>query len=55
MYVQQEEIDTMVTSLDTKLSTFDSVDKGKVPDPPAVAPVPIDIKEPEVKTIEVYN
>ncbi|XP_071166574.1 uncharacterized protein [Mytilus edulis] len=53
MYVQKEELETMVTSLDQKLVTYEKVQKGEVPDPPEVAPVPMAIIEPEVKTVEV--
>lgn len=55
MYVQKEELDTMVISLEQKLNTFEKVEKGKVPDPPEVAPVPITVKDPEVQTVEVCN
>ncbi|KAJ8304782.1 hypothetical protein KUTeg_018365 [Tegillarca granosa] len=53
MYVQKEELNLMVTSLDQKLETYKNIEQGKVPDPPQVAPVPVDIKEPEVKTVEI--
>ncbi|XP_052100281.1 putative protein tag-278 isoform X1 [Mytilus californianus] len=53
MYIQKEELGTMVTSLDQKLVTYEKVQKGEVPDPPEVAPVPMVIIEPEVKTVEV--
>ncbi|OWF39036.1 myosin-1B-like [Mizuhopecten yessoensis] len=53
LYVQKEELATMVTSLDKKLDTFEKVEKGKIPDPPEVPPVPIVVKDPEVQTIEI--
>ncbi|XP_069137700.1 uncharacterized protein [Argopecten irradians] len=53
LYVQKEELDTMVTSLDKKLDTFEKVEKGRIPDPPDVPPVPVVVKDPEVQTIEV--
>ena len=54
MYVQKEELETMVTSLDQKLVTYEKVQQGQVPDPPEVTPVTI-VKEPEVRIVEVYN
>jgi hypothetical protein len=54
MYVQKEELETMVTSLDQKLVTFEQVQQGQVPDPPEVTPVAI-VKEPEVRIVEVYK
>jgi hypothetical protein len=53
MYVQKEELETMVTSLDQKLVTYEQVQQGQVPDPPEVTPVAI-VKEPEVRIVEVY-
>ena len=52
MYVQKEELETMVTSLDQKLVTYEQVQQGQVPDPPEVTPVAI-VKEPEVRIVEV--
>jgi hypothetical protein len=51
MYVQQEELNTMVDSLDKKLETYQKLESGTVLDPPEVVPVPL--KEPEVQTVEV--
>lgn len=53
MYIQKEELDTMVTSLDQKLVTYEKVQQGQVPEPPEVLPVSMVIKEPEVKTVEI--
>lgn len=51
MYVQQEELNTMVNSLDKKLETYQKLEKGDILDPPEV--VQTTLKEPEVQTIEV--
>lgn len=51
MYVQQEELNTMVSSLDKKLETYQKLEKGDILDPPEV--VQTTLKEPEVQTIEV--
>lgn len=51
MYVQQEELNTMVSSLDKKLETYQKLEKGDILDPPEV--VQATLKEPEVQTIEV--
>ncbi|XP_062575778.1 myosin-11-like isoform X1 [Saccostrea cucullata] len=51
MYVQQEELDTMVNSLDKKLETYQKLESGAVLEPPEVIPTPI--KEPEIQTVEV--
>nr|XP_034326344.1 myosin-11 isoform X3 [Crassostrea gigas] len=51
MYVQQEELNTMVSSLDKKLETYQKLEKGDILDPPEV--VQTTMKEPEVQTIEV--
>ncbi|XP_060074621.1 myosin-1B-like [Ylistrum balloti] len=53
LYVQKEELATMVNTLDKKLDTFSKVEKGKIPDPPEVPPVPIVVKDPEVQMVEV--
>ncbi|XP_033749240.1 myosin-9-like [Pecten maximus] len=53
LYVQKEELATMVTSLDKKIDTFAKVEKGKIPDPPDVPPVPVVVKDPEVQVVEV--
>ncbi|XP_056022835.1 uncharacterized protein LOC125649969 isoform X2 [Ostrea edulis] len=51
MYVQQEELNMMVNSLDKKLETYQKLESGNVLDPPEVVQVPL--KEPEVRTVEV--
>lgn len=51
MYVQQEELSTMVNSLDKKLETYQKLEKGDILDPPEV--VQTSLKEPEVQTVEV--
>ncbi|XP_071110400.1 uncharacterized protein [Haliotis cracherodii] len=53
MYTQLEEVNTVVTSLDKKIETLEHVKAGNVPPPPEVAPTPVVIKDPEVKTVEV--
>lgn len=51
MYVQQEELTSMVNSLDKKLETYQKLEKGDILDPPEV--VQTSLKEPEVQTVEV--
>lgn len=51
MYVQQEELSSMVNSLDKKLETYQMLEKGDILDPPEV--VQTSLKEPEVQTVEV--
>ncbi|KAK3096468.1 hypothetical protein FSP39_000498 [Pinctada imbricata] len=51
LYVQQDELNTMVTSLETKLETYQKLGSGQVPDPPEVVPTPS--KDPEVQIVEV--
>lgn len=51
MYVQQEELNTMVNSLDKKLETYQKLESGNILDPPEVVQVPL--KEPEIRTVEV--
>ena len=51
MYVQQEELSTMVNSLDKKLETYQKLEKGDILDPPEV--IQTSLKEPEVQTVEV--
>ncbi|XP_050403052.1 myosin-2 heavy chain [Patella vulgata] len=53
LYTSLGEVDSMVEDLKLKIETLQKVQSGNVPGPPEVSPVPLVIKEPQVKTIEV--
>ena len=51
MFTQRGEVDTMVAGLDAQLVTLESLRRGEAPPPPRALPVPV--KDPEVKVVEV--
>ena len=51
MFTQRGEVDTMVAGLDAQLETLESLRRGEAPPPPRMLPVPV--KDPEVKVVEV--
>ena len=51
MYTQREEVSTMMTGLDAQIETLETLKRGEAPPAPKMLPVPI--KEPEVKVVEV--
>ena len=55
MYTTRDELEYMVNSLEKKEETLAKVESGNIPDPPVVSQTPIDNKEPEVVTVQVWN
>ncbi|KAK6179033.1 hypothetical protein SNE40_011481 [Patella caerulea] len=53
LYTSLGEVDSMVEDLELKIETLQKVQTGNVPSPPEVSPLPLVIKDPEVKTIEI--
>ena len=51
MYTQKEEVSTMMTGLDAQIETLETLKRGEAPPAPKMLPVPV--KEPEVKVVEV--
>ena len=43
----------MVTSLDVKINTLETLKEGNVPEAPVVEARPINVVEPEIRTVEV--